>query len=58
MYKPLTLQDIPGYDHTIGRNEAGTTISIVVRERIITRKIRHSVFGDCIYLNNKTYNLA
>lgn len=54
-----TLKDIPGYEHTIGLNEEGTTVSIVARDRIVTRKIQHSpAHGNFIRYKNKSYNLA
>ena len=54
-----TLKDIPGYEHTIGLNEEGTTVSIVARDRIVTRKIRHSPdHGNFIRYRNKSYTLA
>ena len=44
--------DIPGYEHSIGFNEEGTTFSFVVRDRIFTRKVNNIGHGYYSYYVN------
>jgi len=56
-YIRKTIHEIPGYERTVGYSDNALKFILIVNNHAIARKIRHSVFGDCIYYKGESYNI-